>query len=105
MNYNFNLLNKCYLINNYINKYILSCFPNKEYVNDKISKLVEDKDYLYKYNKGLNIGSYISQILASFYLNDIDYFIKEKLGVKYYVRYVDDFVLRVINFFLMIVIS
>ena len=32
MNYNFNLLNKCYLINNYINKYILSCFPNKEYV-------------------------------------------------------------------------
>ena len=34
-----------------------------------------------------------SQILAIFYLNDLDHFIKEKLAVKYYVRYVDDFVL------------
>lgn len=87
------------LIKKYINsiKNIVDS-TNKEYVNDRISKLVEDKDYLYKYNKGLNIGSYISQILASFYLNDIDHFIKEKLGVKYYVRYVDDFVLIDYNY-------
>ena len=31
-----------------------------------------------------------SQILAIFYLNDLDHFIKEKLGIKYYVRYQDD---------------
>ena len=31
-----------------------------------------------------------SQILAIFYLNDLDHFIKEKLGLKYYVRYQDD---------------
>lgn len=34
-----------------------------------------------------------SQALAIFYLNDMDHFIKEKLGIKYYVRYQDDFCL------------
>lgn len=34
-----------------------------------------------------------SQILAIFYLNDLDHFIKEKLKIKYYVRYQDDFLL------------
>lgn len=91
------LLNKlCSIVNKDI-FYIIDS-TNKEYVNDRISKLVEDKDYLYRYNKGLNISSYISQILASFYLNDIDHFIKEKLGIKYYVRYVDDFVLIDYNY-------
>lgn len=34
-----------------------------------------------------------SQILAIFYLNDLDHYIKEKLKIKYYVRYQDDFLL------------
>ena len=34
-----------------------------------------------------------SQILAIYYLNDLDHFIKEKLHCKYYVRYMDDFVI------------
>ena len=34
-----------------------------------------------------------SQILAIFYLNDLDHFIKENLKIKYYVRYQDDFLL------------
>ena len=34
-----------------------------------------------------------SQILAIFYLNDLDHFIKEDLKIKYYVRYQDDFLL------------
>ena len=34
-----------------------------------------------------------SQILAIFYLNDFDHFVKEKLHIKYYVRYQDDFLL------------
>ena len=29
-------------------------------------------------------------MLAVFYLNDLDHFIKEELGVKYYIRYMDD---------------
>lgn len=32
-----------------------------------------------------------SQFLAIFYLNDLDHYIKEDLGCKYYVRYMDDF--------------
>ena len=34
-----------------------------------------------------------SQVLAIFYLNDMDHYIKEKLKIKYYVRYQDDFLL------------
>lgn len=34
-----------------------------------------------------------SQILAVYYLNDLDHYIKEKLGIKCYVRYMDDFIL------------
>lgn len=34
-----------------------------------------------------------SQILAIFYLNDFDHFVKEELHMKYYVRYQDDFLL------------
>ena len=32
-----------------------------------------------------------NQVLAIFYLNDLDHFIKEKLRVKGYIRYQDDF--------------
>lgn len=42
---------------------------------------------------GLGLGSEISQICAMFYLNDIDHFIKEKLFIKGYGRYNDDFYL------------
>ena len=31
-----------------------------------------------------------SQILAIFYMNSVDHFIKENLGFKYYIRYMDD---------------
>lgn len=34
-----------------------------------------------------------SQVLAIFYLNDLDHYIKEILKIKYYVRYQDDFLL------------
>lgn len=43
--------------------------------------------------KGLPIGNLTSQFLANFYLSDFDHFIKEELGCKGYLRYVDDFVL------------
>lgn len=42
---------------------------------------------------GLPIGNYTSQWLANFYMQDVDHFIKEALGVQYYARYVDDLVL------------
>jgi retron-type reverse transcriptase len=42
--------------------------------------------------KGLPIGNLTSQFFANIYLNPLDHFVKEKLRCKYYVRYVDDFV-------------
>ena len=42
---------------------------------------------------GLGLGSQISQIMELLVLNDLDHFIKEKLHIKYYIRYMDDFIL------------
>ena len=43
-----------------------------------------------KTNKGLNLGSEVPQILAVYYLNPIDTFVKIVKQVKYYGRYMDD---------------
>jgi len=43
--------------------------------------------------RGLPIGSLTSQFFANLYLNELDQFIKHRLKVKYYLRYVDDLVL------------
>lgn len=42
---------------------------------------------------GLPIGNYSSQVFANFYLNGFDHFVKHDLGIRFYGRYVDDFVL------------
>ena len=39
------------------------------------------------------LGNLTSQFFANIYLNELDYFIKHKLKAKYYVRYVDDFII------------
>ena len=44
-------------------------------------------------NCGLPIGNLTSQVFANFYLNSFDHFIKHDLKVRYYGRYVDDFVI------------
>jgi retron-type reverse transcriptase len=44
-------------------------------------------------DRGIPIGNLTSQFFANVYLNELDQFIKRKLGVKYYIRYVDDFIL------------
>ncbi len=43
--------------------------------------------------KGMPLGNLTSQFFANLYLNDFDYFVKHKLKAKYYIRYVDDFVI------------
>jgi RNA-directed DNA polymerase len=42
---------------------------------------------------GIPIGSLTSQHFANFYLDGLDHYIKEELGVKGYLRYMDDFIL------------
>lgn len=46
-----------------------------------------------KAGTGMPIGNLTSQFFANVYLNELDYFVKHKLGAKYYIRYVDDFVI------------
>ena len=43
--------------------------------------------------KGLPLGCYYSQILANFYLDGLDHYVKEELGVPGFVRYADNMVL------------
>ena len=42
---------------------------------------------------GMPLGNLTSQFFANVYLNALDYFVKHKLKAKYYIRYVDDFVI------------
>jgi len=44
-------------------------------------------------NKGLPIGNLTSQLFGNVYLNDFDHFVKHRLGIKYYGRYVDDIII------------
>ena len=44
-------------------------------------------------DKGLPIGNLTSQFFGNVYLNTFDHFVKEKLKIRHYGRYVDDMVL------------
>lgn len=56
--------------------------------------LPESKSLFHTKNDcGLPIGNLTSQLFGNIYLNDFDHFVKKELGIKYYGRYVDDFVL------------
>lgn len=44
-------------------------------------------------DNGIPIGNLLSQLYALIYLNPLDQFIKRELEQKFYVRYVDDFIL------------
>lgn len=65
-----------------------------------LSKRILDKKFLNFYNavigcdgKGLDLGLNSSQWLSNFYLQDLDYYIKQTLKAKVYVRYVDDMII------------
>lgn len=89
---------KYYILKCDISKFFLSI--DHEILKQKLLRRIKDKDALKitfdiidSISSGLGIGSMTSQILAIFYLNDLDHFIKGTLKIKYYVRYQDDFLL------------
>jgi len=66
---------------------------------EKLRKKVKDNELFemlsmlinnFKGDNGLGLGSQISQILALWYLNELDHYIKERLHCKLYGRYMDD---------------
>lgn len=41
--------------------------------------------------KGIPLGNVTSQLFANIYLHELDWFMKQTLGIKHYLRYCDDF--------------
>ena len=68
-------------------------------IMDMFSKYIDDIEILQLINlfiemepngKGLSLGNEISQVAACLIGNPIDHYIKDKCGIKYYIRYMDD---------------
>lgn len=92
----------------YNDYYVLKCDIKKYFYNiDKrilmkiLSKKIKDKKILEfteiilndGSNIGIPIGNYTSQYFANIYLNELDHYVKETLRIKYFCRYMDDFIL------------
>ncbi|MFH0798447.1 MAG: reverse transcriptase/maturase family protein [Candidatus Woesearchaeota archaeon] len=69
---------------------------------DMLKRTIEDEDLIFLINsilvnhnhlKGMPLGNLTSQFFANVYLNEMDQFVKHSLKAKYYIRYVDDFVI------------
>lgn len=70
------------------------------FVKEQIRRRIKDPKMLWLldaiidvYKLGLPIGFLTSQWLANFVLQPLDYLIKQKIKVRYYLRYMDDLVL------------
>lgn len=62
---------------------------------DDVKQLLEMivDSYEYEEGKGLPMGNQTSQWFALYYLDSLDRLVKEKLGIRYYSRYMDDMIL------------
>ena len=76
-----------------INHAMLKKLLRKKFKDTKLLRLLDKIIDSSGGEVGIPIGSYLSQYLANFYLAYFDHWIKEELGVKYYVRYMDDIVI------------
>jgi RNA-directed DNA polymerase len=77
---------------------------DKKILFEIIKKTVKDekallliKTILISFNSqekiGLPLGNVTSQLFANIYLNELDWFVKRELNIKFYLRYCDDFVI------------
>ena len=78
-----------------VNHHILIQIIKKKIADEKVISLIklilingQEKEGV-----GMPLGNLTSQFFANVYLNEFDYFVKHKLKAKYYIRYVDDFVI------------
>ncbi|MBU2634968.1 reverse transcriptase/maturase family protein [Patescibacteria group bacterium] len=74
---------------------ILLSLIKKKIKDEDVIRLIEIiiKSFSTKYNKGIPLGNITSQLFANIYLNELDYYIKHNLRIKYYIRYCDDFII------------
>lgn len=64
-----------------------------EWALSEIKKIIESFDDGDNPQVGLGLGSQVTQLIQLAVLDDLDHFIKEKLKIKYYIRYMDDFII------------
>lgn len=91
-----------YIVKFDIHKFFYSI--DKSILYAKMQKYIKDPKllrltYRFIYDNdepfGIPIGNYTSQYFANIYLHEMDLFIKHELKIKYYVRYMDDFIMLV----------
>ena len=78
-----------------IDKSILFNILKGKIKDEKLLWLIREILFSQKRERGLEIGNYTSQMFGNIYLNEQDQFIKHKLHIKYYARYLDDSVIIV----------
>lgn len=77
---------------NSIDLHVLYDILSRAIVDSKLLRLTETILFEDGEHEGLPIGNYVSQYFANIYLNELDQYCKHVLKIKYYVRYMDDFV-------------
>lgn len=76
-----------------INHDILFDIVKRKIKDDKVLWLVKDVIYSFEGETNVPIGNLTSQWFGNLYMNELDTFVKQKLKIKDYVRYCDDFCL------------
>ena len=82
----------------WLGKVIIFHKPTENYVTkgnpELLNSIPKRKSLFYSGpGKGLPIGNYSSQFLGNLFLNELDQFVKRELKCRYYLRYVDDFII------------
>lgn len=65
----------------------------KKIDDEKVIGLIKNLLSVNNRTRGMPLGNLISQFFANLYLNELDVYVKHTLRAKYYIRYVDDFVI------------
>ena len=90
-----------YILKADISKYFPSI--DQAVLMQRVERIIADESVLWlfdvlirngnpKYGVGIPIGAFTSQWLANLYLDGLDHYMKDDLGIRYYLRYMDDFV-------------
>lgn len=74
-------------------KEIISKSIDEEWAFNHVAKIIESFNQGEDPNIGMGLGSQITQLTQLAVLDEMDHIIKEKLRIKQYIRYMDDFIL------------
>jgi len=82
----------------WLGKVIIFHKPTENYVTkgdpELLNSIPKRKSLFYSGpGKGLPIGNYSSQFFGNLFLNELDQFVKREFKCRYYLRYVDDFII------------